>query len=731
MFKAAVLFLLVLTCTADVCPARDAEFNVDFFCGWDGYYRPMEWTPIEIGIGSDLTEPFDGTFVIAAPQDGLNTLNIIRRFVLTPDQPKNLPLVTKLAFGMGKCELEIRDKRGRLQWDHTINMWDFSAQNRLLRVVQETDLLMGVIGQPRFGLLRLPRDTVCLSERGEGKVCLGRKVARMTPWDWTGFVSLDVLVLYDPDWALLRRQQVQAMCEWVSNGGTLLLVLGRHPLPQDSPLAQLLPFHVGEPRQTEVPLETLDRWNLDAGASETVTAWPLFSKPDSRLVEKASAGAGGYLYGLGQVGFGRVAVMAFDPAELTQPQAARAADFWTTHIGLCLGGRLETPRNGGTRDAAFLASRGRTIGVNREDSDDAQQNRRQPGRDNNRYQIGIAQNANNGVMEHLYRLAEMRPLSIWWVILTLTALALLLGPVDYMVLKRLGRLPYTWLTSTGWIVLFTVGAYYGVQALRGGNMQMRAVSVLDGVADSNCAWATYYTGLYSPRSADYQLEGLSGGQWWSGVAPSQEQMWAHQGESALRQIRCLQEDGASLPVSIPINIWTVQSLLTEFPLESIPFTATVERQGERLVVEITNASDSSIRAGCVLLEDAYANVGSVSAQSTGRFEKRTLPFNPWRAARVQTDNRGRRRGRMPPTPIPQYPGNLQGVPSNAFLAQGCFDRTVAMHAYLRTGAALVCVEYEDAPVPFGVRDRTYDKDHIQWARLVVFPKDGNEDESDD
>ena len=98
----------------------------------------------------------------------------------------------------------------------------------------------------------------------------------------------------------------------------------------------------------------------------------------------------------------------------------------------------------------------------------------------------------------------------------------------------------------------------------GGNMQMRTVSVLDGVADSNCSWATYYTGLYSPRSADYQLDGLSGGQWWSGVAPSQEQMWAHQQESALRQIRCLQEDGASLPVSVPINIWTVQSLLTEF-----------------------------------------------------------------------------------------------------------------------------------------------------------------------
>ena len=74
------------------------------------------------------------------------------------------------------------------------------------------------------------------------------------------------------------------------------------------------------------------------------------------------------------------------------------------------------------------------------------------------------------------------------------ALAILLGPVDYLVLKRLDKLPYTWLTSTGWIVIFTVGAYYGVQWIRGGAMELRAVSVVDGVADSNCAWATCYAG---------------------------------------------------------------------------------------------------------------------------------------------------------------------------------------------------------------------------------------------
>lgn len=718
MFKIAVSCLLVLTCASVASGARDIEFSVDFFCGWGGYYRPMEWTPIEIGIDSDLTEPFGGTFVVSAPQDGLNTLNVIHRFVLTPDSPQSLPLVSKFAFGMGRCNLEIRDQRGRTQWEHTVDMWDYNSQNRLLRAAQVSDLLVGAIGQPRFGLLRVPRDTVCLSGRGQGKVYLGRKVPRMVPWDWTGFASLDVLVLYDPDWTLLRPQQMQAISEWVSNGGTLLVILGRHPLPDDNPLARMIPFDRGEPRQVEVSSETLARWGLEATESETVTAWPLFSKPGSSLLEATKAGEAGYVYGLGCSGFGRVAVLAFDPAELSQTHMARTANFWAAHIGLCLG---DKPDSRGRRKSQVLGGaelangRGRAITV----ASDVEEESQQSGGNDNRYRISMAQRASNQVMEHLYQLVEMRPLSIWWVILTLTALALVLGPLDYMVLKRLDRLPYTWLTSTGWIVLFTVGAYYGVQALRGGRMQLRAVSVLDGIANSDCAWATYYTGLYSPRSADYQLERFGEQQqWWSGVAPSQEEMWSHQQGSAMRQIRCVQEDGANLPISVPVNIWTVQSLLTESRLERMPLAVSVERAGDRCVVEITNLSDYPIRGGCVLLADAYVQFGLVQSRSTQRFDVRMRPFNPWRSNVHYS-------AKMEPWPFPQYPAGLSRVASDAFLAQGCFERALAMHAYLDLGAALVCAEFEEAPLPVRVKDRSYEVNHIQLARIVVFPKDGS------
>jgi hypothetical protein len=45
-----------------------------------------------------------------------------------------------------------------------------------------------------------------------------------------------------------------------------------------------------------------------------------------------------------------------------------------------------------------------------------------------------------------------------------------------------------------------------------------------------------------------------------------------------------------------------------------------------------------------------------------------------------------------------------------------------MHKYLDAGAALVCVAFDQAPLPINVKDRTYAVNHIQLARQLVLPK---------
>jgi hypothetical protein len=717
MFRILIAVGFLLACVPSVQGAKDIEFNIGFVCGWDGYYRPIEWTPVEITIGSDLKEPFSGSLTMTARQDGINTLSVIHPFVLTPEQPLSAPLVTKFAFATDRCSLTIRDEKGRTRSRQTINLWDYAPQQRMLRVVQEQDLLIGLIGQAQFGLLRLPQETACMSDRNAGKVYLGSKVPRDVPWDWTGYASLDVLVICDMDWSLLQPQQIKAIREWIFNGGTALLILGQHPLPADSPLAEVLPFRLEGPTQVQVPTQALSEWGLDSNRTQTVTAWTLSAKPDA-VIDKAAEdpGAAG-LYGVGYAGFGRVAVLGFTPSQLSDVQAGGSAAFWTRQIAACC--RSQTSAASGLQAAG-----GRRIVLADQAAQTAGGPRSGFNPSDNYYRLSVSQNASNQVMEYLYKLEQMKPLSIWWIVLTLMALALLLGPVDYLVLKKLDKLPYTWLTSAGWIAIFTVGAYFGVQWFRGGAMEVRAVSVLDGVADRPCAWATCYTSVFAPRSGDYRLSGLVPNQWWSGISPMRQELWSYQRDAALQQVHCLQVDGGNLPVSLPVNMWTVQPLISEWSLDKMPFTATVEhRQGEA-TVEITNTSDSAIQRGYVLFEDTCADLGLVPAHATKRFDVRTRPFRSWQSGSALSASPNRR-GPAPTAPvvdIPRYPGQLGGPAESAFLAQGCLSRTLAMHTCLDQGAALVCVVFENAPIPINVKDRTYAVNHIQLGRLLVLPK---------
>ena len=717
MLRIALVLLTVPALTVMASASDEEIFNVDFFCGWGGYYRPMEWTPVEIGVSSVLTEPFGGSVTLAAQQDGLNTMNVTYdEFVLTPDMPRHLPLVTKLAFAADKCTVTIRDDRGRRQWERDFNLWDYSAKNRLLTSVAESDLLIGLVGRGRFGLLRLDSQSVCRSGRGDGKVYLGHKLPRMVPWDWTGFVPLDLLILYDPDWGLFQEQQLKAIVEWVSNGGRLLLVLGSHPLSQANPIAQFLPFELSDVKQVAVQPGTLEEWSLISDKEENISAWPLRPKSEARFYEAETHDTEECLFATGYAGFGRVSILAFDPSTMSDGQTARSSPFWVSRIKTILGDDPAQSRNGRGRR---LQSRqmARTI----EFSGDSGGASRDNTRSQNRFEVGQAHGANNAVMEFLYQ--GIKPLSIWWVILLLSVLAVLLGPVDYKLLKRKGRLPLTWVTCTFWIALFTAGAYYGVQALRGGDMELRVVTVIDGIEDGDHAWSTNYCGLFAPYSDDYSLSGLQENQWWSGIAPTQESIYQYNREVAGRRIYCFQHDGGNVPYSLPINIWTIQCLLNESPAEKLPFDAEVNYDGDEVVVSIANRSESAILNAYVFLENNRGvNLGPVPAGAEKEFRKQSMPMRIWDnydQGRYQNYSSGRQR----------YAGNFKN--NDAFFAQGCLQRTRAMSDYLARGAALVCAEYDQAPISFAVEDHSCRQNHVQLARLVVFPKEQREETGND
>ena len=714
---------LLILAVASLSAAED-RFNVDFTIGWGGCYRPMEWTPVEIGIGSTLAKPFGGMVTVTAKVDDLTNMTVGHQFVLTPDVHLNLPMVTKLDFGGDKCTLKIINSRGRICWDYDYELWDFSVSNRLLTAVRQEDLLIGLVGRRGFGLPLLGKNTSSETQESSGSVYVKDKLPRSVPWDWTGFASLDVLVLYDPDWESLNTHQSKAIAQWVTNGGKLLVVLGTNPLPSRHAIAELLPFEIGPPKQKQLSPDILSAWGSDSPQETTLTYHPIKPKASARFwdtktfVQKgpppprpgrrrrgissvvSSEVAKKFdpvpytpndpLFVTAFVGFGRVGVLGFDPAGLTPQPKVDTARFWAQHLNVLLGDS-DTPGY-------------RTIIP-------SEKHLNQPSYFQH-YEFRIANQGLNSVFEYLLNIPELRPLSIWWVILLLSLLALLLGPVDYLVLKRLDRLPLTWITSAICIVLFTVGAYFGVNALRSGVTQVRTVSVLDGIEGTDTAWSTIYMGLFAPDSDEYRLENLKLNQWWSGIAPTMDNVYAFNRNKGTRSIFCVQHDGGNLPSSLPINIWSMQCLMSESPQQRMPISATVKRFDEELVVTVTNRSNYPIRNGYVRLdENKVMRFGGVPAEGTEQFRGRLHARPEWDEFLGERD-----RGYSMMSQSAKFTNDA------AYFARGCLKRTRTIEAYLRKGAAVVCVKYDQAPVSFSVADRKCDNSHIKLVRLVVFPQ---------
>ena len=343
------------------------------------------------------------------------------------------------------------------------------------------------------------------------------------------------------------------------------------------------------------------------------------------------------------------------------------------------------------------------------------------------YQYALERSAaaSNAVLDHLMDIRELEPISIVWVVLLLAGLAVVIGPVDYLVLKRRGRLPLTHLTFTLYIGVFSVVAYFGVLALRSGPPRLRAVSVADAVQGRPGGWMCRYSGIYASESGDYPLMNVGREEWWSLAAPASGP-WVSAGQqAAARRMTCAQGDGGSMPLELPISIWVMQCLAAEAPVEGVPIAAQVEVDGAKVKAVVENLSARPVSRGYILMGgDRLVRFGPIGPGERLPVAGVAVVGSKWdkdiEAYSQSWYNGGPR---------------TEFAPEVALFAAGNSRRTEAVGAYLAQGAVAVVAFYKDAPLalclgdpsargapPGRMRPRTGQViEHEQIVRLVVLP----------
>jgi hypothetical protein len=182
----------------------------------------------------------------------------------------------------------------------------------------------------------------------------------------------------------------------------------------------------------------------------------------------------------------------------------------------------------------------------------------------------------------------------------LGAYILLIGPVNYLVLRRLDRREWAWVTMPVLIVAFAVGAYAFGALLRGSELIVNEVAIVRGAPGTTEGTAQVYLGVFSPSRGTYQLK-VPGGALLS--SPLSGDFFGGDGTTASLDV--LQGDPARVR-DLAVGFGTLRTVRAETAV-SVPLVETDLRlEDGRLRGTVANRSSEALLKPAVVLGGTVA-----------------------------------------------------------------------------------------------------------------------------
>ena len=379
-------------------------------------------------------------------------------------------------------------------------------------------------------------------------------VMSLTPGDLPerveGWNMLDRIVWQDIDATQLSAGQLDAMRGWVANGGRLVIVGGTAgPRSLAAFPDVLLPYRptaitdVAPASLAGVLGELPDAaTDLPALSGELVGGRALATVGDDVVVAAERP------YGLGLV-----TLLGFDPSAEWIAESAASDGLWR---------RLLPPRTSG----------------------------------------GLVFADDNMLVSAVSQLPSLALPPITGMIVLLGAYILLIGPVNYLVLRRLDRREWAWVTMPVLILAFTAGAFGFGAALRGNDVIVNEVAIVSGAPGATDGSAQVYVGIFSPSRGRYQVS-VPGGALLS--SPINDFFGGQGGVST--QLDVLQGDPARVR-DLAVGFGSLRAIRAETPV-TVPLIETNLRlEDGRLLGTVRNLSNERLEKPAVVLGGTVANL---------------------------------------------------------------------------------------------------------------------------
>jgi hypothetical protein len=200
----------------------------------------------------------------------------------------------------------------------------------------------------------------------------------------------------------------------------------------------------------------------------------------------------------------------------------------------------------------------------------------------------------------------------------------LVGPVNYLVLRRLDRREWAWISIPALVVGFSVGAYSIGAAIRGSDVIVHQVAIVRGTGVDQGS-SLVYAGVFSPSRGTYEVV-VPGGALLS--APVNGDFFG--GTTGASNLDILQGDPSRVR-GLAIGFGSLRTLRAEGPVTTPTVRADLRLEGERLTGSITNTSVTTLDRPALVLGSSvqtWPTIGPGETVSVGL----TLTFEPFRSS---------------------------------------------------------------------------------------------------
>lgn len=674
--------------------------------GFDGYMLSDAWTPIRVYVSGNPTisgGAFAGAITLDFAQDTSQSASITTSFATTPGRVTPVEIIGAVPRFAPSVNVQIRDMSGGIIHERTYWRASFGDTPLPAMILDGVKLVVAVADRsgaaPSIArALRQPEELPDEDERDPDKKS-GTTFERMLascvvredelPLSEAGFGAVAAVVVRSDVLSAITPQKLKALSNWVESGGCMIVLAGAESQawlaavwnrPPFS-VSDVAPFEFGEdsvPRAARAgPRPALSGRILRLDRPIAETGWRVGWTTSSLSRHDGEATEG--LIAQGPVGFGWIVVLGVDPASLGTT-SAQLTQNWLEVLRHAFAEVSSRPTPGATD---YWRARG-------------------SGED---FSARLAIKTSLDSMIEVPALGDGAFLAIAGF---LVLLAIALGPVDALVLRRAELRAWSWATAIGWIILAAGLAAFVPPLIRTGDSTMHRLRTVDAIQSEDRSPAprqVALTSLFANAYAnvivsDPDREKADPIGWFRGVSSSYQDEFGRSQPLALfptLQAEARGGDGSSFRNNAPSRLWPLS--LGQWTLRSFMSSRAAERSGVP-VVQLSRSSQSwtvTARGMTGKRVEGWIRVGG------DRFE---LESTPILNQTVELQASTRLEPKAKPDAKGQSPDEFDDLTSHLKMSSetllalpGARDRTRAVDALVASGgwACVVLFEKENTP----------------------------------